>query len=317
MTGDAEFDAFLSGESDLARRLQAMAGPGPSAALDAAIVARARADMAQDARPAAANDSGDDTFVPRRMPGLGWRWRIPAGIAATLLVGVFAQQSFQQHGVLNEVVTPAPMVDLPPAAPAADVAPAVQDAEVMAPAAPPPPAPAPAPADDKAAPAPQLRKPAVLARERMADAAEKAEAESRAREYMNESKSKAAKAVTDGFRAREEVAAPVPAPAPAPAPVASYAPPPPAAPAAAAPQLERQAAPRMKGDALRASSSANMMGGLAQPAPEALAAAREWLDRIEKLLEQGRKAEAVEEWKQFRAAYPGYPVPGTTREKLE
>ncbi len=215
-------------------------------------------------------------------------------------MGVFAQQSFQQHGELNEVVTPAPMVEIPPTGPVAEVAPAVQDAEVMAPAAPAP-------------PAPQLPKPAALAKERMADAAAKAEAESLARKYMDEKKSKAAKAVADGFRAREEVASP----APAPAPTASYAPPPPAAPAAAAPQLERQAAPRMKGDALRASSSANVMGGLAQPAPEALAAAREWLDRIEKLLEQGRQAEAVEEWKQFRAAYPGFPVPGTTREKLE
>ena len=43
----------------------------------------------------------------------------------------------------------------------------------------------------------------------------------------------------------------------------------------------------------------------------------EWLDRIEKLLAQGRHAEAVADWKAFREVYPNYPVPQATREKLE
>jgi hypothetical protein len=52
-------------------------------------------------------------------------------------------------------------------------------------------------------------------------------------------------------------------------------------------------------------------------APTDLAAAKQWLDRIEKLLGQGRRDEALEEWKTFKSVYPGYPVPGATREKLE
>ncbi len=42
-----------------------------------------------------------------------------------------------------------------------------------------------------------------------------------------------------------------------------------------------------------------------------------WLDRIEKLLEHGRQAEAVADWKAFREVYPNYPVSAATRAKLE
>ena len=92
MGDDAEFDAFLKGEGDLARRLQAMPQPGPSAELDAAIVGRVRASLAPAGREAA-NDPADPGPQPAR--GLGLRWRIPAGIAATVLVGLFAKQSYE------------------------------------------------------------------------------------------------------------------------------------------------------------------------------------------------------------------------------
>jgi hypothetical protein len=52
-------------------------------------------------------------------------------------------------------------------------------------------------------------------------------------------------------------------------------------------------------------------------APVTPVAARDWLDRIEKLLAQGRKSEAVTDWKAFRAAYPEYPVPDATKSQLE
>lgn len=92
MSDDAEFDAFLKGDGDLSRRLQDVPQAVPSAALDAAILQRARELMAQESsRPAAANDAGTKQPAPR----LGWRWRVPAGIAATVLAGVFARQAYQ------------------------------------------------------------------------------------------------------------------------------------------------------------------------------------------------------------------------------
>ena len=55
----------------------------------------------------------------------------------------------------------------------------------------------------------------------------------------------------------------------------------------------------------------------APPAPVGVMAEHEWLDRIKKLLAQGRQTEAVADWKAFREVYPNYPVPEETRSKLE
>jgi hypothetical protein len=305
MNDDAEFDAFLNGEGDLARRLQALAQPGPSAALDAAILANARAAMAQDARPAAANDSGDGTLAPRRTPGLGWRWRIPAGIAATVLVGLFAHQTFQQGGELNEVVNPV-------AVPAAPVA---QDVEAAARVEDSPPAAAAAAPAEKPAASKALQKPAARAKESKAEKPAPApapvvEAEARAemadlqRQAMTAKKSKVDKSTSDAYRAREESAAPLPAP------VVSYSP----APAPPPPQEVHVAGRR---NAYEPQLSGGLIVPPSAPAPVAQVEARAWLERIEKLLEQGRRDEALREWKAFRAAYPAYPVPGTTRERLE
>lgn len=91
MSDDARFDAFLRGEGELARRLQAMPQPSPSAELDAAILGKVGASMAPVAREAA-----NDPVAPGpRQRGLGLRWRVPAGIAATVLVGLFARQSYE------------------------------------------------------------------------------------------------------------------------------------------------------------------------------------------------------------------------------
>jgi hypothetical protein len=310
MNDDAQFDAFLNGEGDLARRLQALPQPGPSAALDAAILARARAAMAQDSRPAAANDSGDGTLAPRRTPGMGWRWRIPAGIAASVLVGLFAHQTFQQGGELNEVVNP-----IAPPVPAAPVA---QDVEAAAPV------PESRPAKAAAAVPEALQKPAAPAKEiktekpaasfEFARPAPVAQAEARAemadlqRQAMTEKKSTVDKSKSDAYLSKEKTAAPLPAP------VESYSPAP--APEPAPPQQQEV---RVSGR--RNTYEPQLSGGLivapAAPAPVAQAEPRAWLERIEKLLEQGRRDEALREWKAFRAAYPAYPVPGTTRERLE
>ena len=172
MSDDAQFDAFLNGEGDLARELQCLAQPGPSAHLDAAILANAREAMAQEPQLSAANDGGDSTPAPRLAPSLGWRWRIPAGIAATVLVGVFAQQTFNTGGDLNdtsvpsapaaEVETPhpapAPIMTVPESTPVTPADLKAATAPVSKPASPPPQRSKPAPtvSADKAASEPAL-----------------------------------------------------------------------------------------------------------------------------------------------------------------
>jgi hypothetical protein len=94
---DAEFEAFLKGEGELSSRLQALAQPSPSAELDAAILARATVDAARHARPAAANDAGEADAPTPQLGRLSWRWRVPAGIAATVLVGVVANQTWRAN----------------------------------------------------------------------------------------------------------------------------------------------------------------------------------------------------------------------------
>lgn len=169
---DDQFDDFLNGKDALSRRLQALAQPSPDAALDAAILARAEQAMAAQPRPAAANDAArdaaDDPAIPHQIKPLSWRWRIPAAIAATVLVGVVARQSFDSSRDLQfkqermpETVE-AQIIEMPTAveskAPPAEI---VVDA-MRAPAsvAAPPPAPAPPAAAAPVLPAPAVEIPA-------------------------------------------------------------------------------------------------------------------------------------------------------------
>ena len=96
MSDDAEFEAFLKGEGELSRRLQALDQPSPSADLDAAILGRIRTSMEQQQREAA-NDPGAPASGPRIAPVMGMRWRVPVGIAASVLVGLFATQAYQSN----------------------------------------------------------------------------------------------------------------------------------------------------------------------------------------------------------------------------
>ena len=319
MSDDAQFDAFLKREGELARGLQGLAQSAPSAALDAAILASARAAMAQDARPVAANDGGGDAGVPRLAPALGWRWRMPAGIAAAVLVGVFAKQSFEASSELNQTAMPAPAAAEADTAPApapvmiiaeseraaADVplpaqlqtpaAPARKAAPVRAKAVSPQQKPAPAVAPDPAAPAPAAQGEAASA----SVIADKASAQM----------------IDDYARAQKRTAPALSYSAPPPLPMSAPSP-------IAAPMNEVvvSAKANRRSDASTSTGarySASAMEKPHAPAPARLMAESAWLDRIEKLLEQGRKAEAVADWKAFREAYPAYPVPDATRAKLE
>lgn len=295
---DAELDAFLSGGDALSRQLQAMEQPAPSAQLDAAILAQAEALMEKDrprapvARMLAANDAGPQTPASTWRPGR--RWRVPTGIAAALVAGVLAQQTWQAERDIDGVslLPPAPTQSAPAAAPppveekpraalpAADAAP-VPQAAARATARRPAPPPAPVAESEVAAPQAPVQ----------------------------------AEAPASAFA---PPAAPVAAPAPAPA----YAPPLPAPVAlgrASAPvsasafsELQAKSAPR---PVVVVDRRSRVEAGAQSPAQSAADPA-DWLAAIDEMLRAGLRRDTLEEWDRFRAAYPDYPVPAQTIDKI-
>ena len=84
---DKDFDAFLRREGDLAQRLQELPQAGPSAELDAAILAAAKAELEKAGKlsqpRAAANDAvagGGQVLAPSFIR----RWRIPLRLGSQL-----------------------------------------------------------------------------------------------------------------------------------------------------------------------------------------------------------------------------------------
>jgi hypothetical protein len=304
MSDDAEFDAFLKGEGELSRRLQAMPQAEPSAALDAAILNRARLAMAQESHPVAANDAGESTAAPRLAQPFGQRWRVPAGIAATLLAGVFANQAFQSErrqeaALVAEISAPSPVLIAPvPAAPpmmdsAASPAPLPPPQEEERPLAgivtPPPPV--------------ALPEPVIAAKPQLAAQASE--------------------------RAAAPAAAP-PAPAPAAAPPAlevSSSPEADAGTPAAASQAPALAArlrnevaqdrlaeeKKSKSFARAEKTDTISVKGSASKHPDSKA----WLAEIERLLKDGDKEKALHEWQRFREAYPREKVAPELEARLD
>jgi hypothetical protein len=330
MSDDAEFDAFLKGDDALSRQFQAMPQAGPSAALDAAILQRARDLMAQETRPQAANDAGIATPAPR-VAGLGWRWRVPGAIAATVLAGVFAHQAYQASADMERNTgMPAEEAQVQPVqAPAADAAPAApvveavpEDRKAQAPVL----HDAPAKLASPALESPPLPKPVAVA--------------------------PAAPAAAPPPYAERAAAAPAPAPIAAIAEekrdyASGYsAPPPPAAAPAPAPErapgvdayesLQRVDIAGRRNTAREAESA---MGIAARKREDEAKFKRvevtgsriksvaaemtpdEWFGVIEDMLENDKgsvKEKAVlAEWRKFRKMYPSYPVPDTFSEKIK
>jgi hypothetical protein len=300
MSDDAQFDAFLKGEGDLSRQLQSLAQPSPSAALDAAILERARLAIAGQGREAA-NDPGtvphNNSSLAR---GLGMRWRVPAGIAAAVLAGLIGQQAFQQadREQLESVsadVAPVRSVE-PPAAPA-----------VMETAPPDTPAPKPLPAPEyKMPPAETVSAPAP-----------------------------APVAVPSPPPEPVAVTRPAPAPMPAPPPppqqarpvsegaALSYAPSP--ASASAPPRSRIRAAGEGASDFYaRANTQKAAKSSLERVTVtgssikrEQLHEAPEWLALMEDLLQKGKDVEAAHEWARFRRTYPDHAVPEALEQRLK
>jgi len=307
MSDDAEFDAFLKGEGELSRRLQAMSHTEPSAELDAAILNRARLAMAQEAHPAAANDPATEPATPRLAPPFGYRWRVPVGIAATLLAGVFATQAFQQHAKQEEAAIP----DL------------VQPTPVMV-----------TPVEEKAA-MPEMQVPSAAP---MADSARGNAALPPAKVVTPVP----AEPVAAGKPMAMAPPPPPPAPvmeaapaaaAPAPAPAAPAAP----APAPASPAPAPAPAPAMGGLVAPETARAKVAASLAADADKRQAFApaertervsvtgsriktpdsKSWLAEIERLLKEGDNEQALHEWQGFRAAYPRLKVAPELEAKLD
>lgn len=279
MSDDAQFEAFLKGEDELSRRLQALPQPSPSAELDAIIMKRVTFALAQQGRPAA-NDPGQHSAAPMLAPGLGRRWRIPAAIAASVLVGVFAHQAFDASNsqiALPQEETSAMIIMEQPSVP--------PPAKIM-----PPPPPPPAEMEVRqmppmAAPAPAVAVPAPRAAPSPPPPPEK--------ERVVEIRGEKARQVS------RESASPVVI-MQEPSPVSASSPAPMAEPAMA--------------DQASAAASGNVNITVSRIRP---AAPKEVLANIEAMLKAGQDKEALAAWARFRAAYPDHAVPKDIEAKIK
>lgn len=146
--GDDGLDAFLRGEDELARALQALPQPAPSAELTQKILADAQRALSQ---PVAANDERLPGVNHRPPPGIFRRLRIPLAVAASatlvVLIGLQWQQTPTESPQIVAQATPPvvkPAVDptvepaSPHSAPDASVPPQPTPPTQAKPATPPP-----------------------------------------------------------------------------------------------------------------------------------------------------------------------------------
>jgi hypothetical protein len=286
---DDQFDAFLKGEDALSQRLRALPLPPshaePSAALDAAILARAAAALEEDGqstrRPQAANDPAPAEWRPA-----AGRWRIPAGLAAMLLAGVLTHRTWQETNRMEQVDAPAAQ---PPAQPQPRLPSGVYEG---------PQAGAPTPVV-QARTTPHPKAPAQVREQVVEFEAKPAEPE--------------VAAPPPPFIPPAVVSAPAPA-MPAPSPRVE---------AGAAPTLESTPHPRLHHDggaARAAPAAAAAAAAAAAPAPSVApdsgTTPEAWLDLITEMLAAGLKADTLAEWEAFRAAHPDYPVDPALEKKI-
>lgn len=284
---DAEFAQFLNRQGPLAQQLQSLEQPQSPAALDAAILETARRDLADNPRPArsAANDAVM-TGASAGRPAFLQRWRMPLGLAASVMVAVLAVVQWRGQGGTEKPlqIALAPQAQTGTAdAPADTVASApllpVAEADVTARHAPA----AERPAQQSPKVAASVAPPLVVAQ------AETPHAEERG----------------DRTAGQE--------------------------PTAAAPLVIAQAEPSYQQERMRAmprASAAHAPEEKPAPAtalpplrdvplaPVARHPAKPWLELIEEMLKADLRREAREEWKQFRKAYPAYPVPERLEKEL-
>ena len=274
---DAEFEAFLQGQGDLARKLRGLPQPSPSAALDAAILAQAEA-LTAAAAPVreAANDAPP---LKTGKPGKPhWRWSTQLALAASVVLATLVTLRWQNEPVV-EPAEPARKIEQP-----VQVAQAPQ-AEAPPPAAPAAAAPPPAAGKQRAAPEPARPKPARQQPPPAASAPAQAKADTGVAD-SNPQPGAAETATRQNYAAAPEQLARKETPDSRVRAMAVPAPPVAAAPAPSAP------APVV-----------------APVKPEASTKAEAWLSVIEEMIKAGLRRDALDEWEKFNQAYPGYPVP--------
>lgn len=293
---DREFDAFLRGEDDLSSLLRQAPQPEVPPALDARILAQARAALAEPAH-AGKEAANDPAPAPWRV-----RMRVPLGLAATVVIGVSLSLRWTgwQEG------TPVVLVsDSDPVAPAA---------------APPPPAAAARPeAPVETAPPPGQDAPAAAAPPVRARAAPRPAPAPVAAAPAEE----AVFPPPPPPPAPAPMAAPAPAPMAAPAPAAPSvyyrsappappAPPPPPAPAAPAPAPAPQAAPQAP---IHVEVTGSRIARSDKAATEPRA--EQWLSLLTELLDRHLDDDARDNWARFRREFPDYPVPPALQARID
>ncbi|MET3134267.1 hypothetical protein AAKU55_004562 [Oxalobacteraceae bacterium GrIS 1.11] len=285
---DAELEAWLQGRGELADLLRALPQAGPSAELDAAILAAAETALA----PApAANDAVMPDAQRRAASSFMSRWKLPLALAASLLLTV------NMIGLRWFMSAP---TTFPAAPPSVEMAPAPVTAAAAAPA----PAPAPAPAAETAAlPAPE---PGVK-RQAASGALARSEPNPKPGTAMDAPvvAAPAPARSANGVEGRMD-AAPMSAPVMA----------------APAPRMREQeeAAPQISArsaDSARLKAARPAYAAPAAPAPDATPEPQAWLLKIEGMMKAGMNRDALDEWAGFRRAYPDYPVQKEFTERLE
>ena len=284
---DEEFEAFLQGRDALSRHLQSLPQPAPSAELDAAILARAEAELARDA----ANDPAMPGVTDHARPGFLKRWRTPLAMAASVLFAFLLLLRWQTPSE-----DPAPLVVAQAPQPAAT------EPEVPSLATNPPAAPAGARAGVN-----------VTAKEKPLEAktakqprAETLQADPQIAASPDTNSDAATPPIQIAQADPQETLPFVPAPAAAPttAPVTAL---PPTA-------LMRAPAPAAMPSPPAAATSVAPATPPNSSSPEK---AKAWVALIEELLKADLRQDALAEWEKFRKAYPQYPVPGKLEARIK
>lgn len=326
---DAEFEAFLQGEGELARQLQGLPQPSPSAALDAAILAQAEAlAKAEAPAPQAANDALSGKAAKPGQRRFLMRWSTQLAMAACMVLAVLATLRWQTEPAV-QAYDAAPQAE-PAVQPAAPIAAPAASVEMEPQAK--PELPRPKAAGHKAPPVttsmPEAKSPAPMNMQDMqaasAPAATPAPPPALSRKNYAGSPSQPASPENSASRARASIVPPAPvaaAPAPVvPAPESNYSPPP--APIVAAPAPTYSPAPA---PALASGTAATALPTQSELAPvvassgkaEATPRAEAWLSTIDEMLKAGLRQDALEEWEKFKHAYPDYPVAEKLRAQIK
>jgi hypothetical protein len=314
---DAEFEDFLQGRGGLAQNLRDLPQPEPSAELDAAILAAAKAEL--ENHPVATVAANDDTLHASNPPPRSFlrRWRVPLGVAASLLVTVqlVRMQSADESFTANTPPAPASMPAAAPAPEPAAAPSAAAQAEKRKPDMRAHEPPSEIAVDRQRMQSAPSLEPEYKRRARDTDRAEAANPSTGAseapsqkflrREENPEPKAQAAAPNEQAVPAQRFADTP-PAPDAMPAPAARAM-----APAAAPPPNPIAAPAPARAYANRAQVNAD---AAAKPT---VSPAEAWLTKIDRLLQAGSQKDALDEWAQFRKAYPEYPVPDKLKEQIK